>query len=51
MNRIEYYNTVYDKFWQRQTHRYGYTRYEKKIIESIMNRNAKKVFSCGIGTG
>ena len=51
MNRIEYYNTVYDKFWQRQTHRYGCTGYEEIIINNIVSRNAKKVFSCGIGTG
>lgn len=51
MNRIEYYNKVYDKFWQRQTHRYGCTGYEEIIINNIVSRNAKKVFSCGIGTG
>ena len=38
MNRIEYYNTVYDKFWKRQTHRYGCAGYEEIIINNIVNK-------------
>lgn len=51
MNRMEYYNSIYDKFWQRQTHRYGVTEYEKVVLNSILKKNAKNVFSCAIGTG
>lgn len=29
MNRMEYYNSIYDKFWQRQTHRYGLLNMKK----------------------
>ena len=36
MNRMEYYNSIYDKFWQRQTHRYGVTEYEKVVLNSIL---------------
>lgn len=44
MNRMEYYNSIYDKFWQRQTHRYGVTEYEKVVLNSILKKKCKKCF-------
>lgn len=47
----DYFNTVYDKFWEKQTKVYGITRYEKYIIHEIVKRKPKKVFEVGIGNG
>ena len=44
MNRMEYYNSIYDKFWQRQTHRYGVTEYEKVVLNSILKKMQKMFF-------
>lgn len=44
MNRMEYYNLIYDKFWQRQTHRYGVTEYEKVVLNSILKKMQKMFF-------
>lgn len=44
-------NTNYDIFWDRQTKKYGITRYEKYIIHEILKRNPRKVFEVGIGNG
>ena len=45
----DYFNSVYDKFWEKQTKVYGVTSYEKYIIHEIMKRSPKKVFEVGIG--
>lgn len=47
----DYFNTVYDKFWEKQTKVYGITKYEKYIIHEIIRRKPKKVFEVGIGNG
>lgn len=44
-------NANYDVFWDRQTKKYGITRYEKFIIHEILKRNPRKVFEVGIGNG
>lgn len=44
-------NANYDVFWDRQTKKYGITRYEKFIIHEILKRNPQKVFEVGIGNG
>lgn len=47
----DYFNTIYDKYWEKQTKVYGITTYEKYIIHEINKRNPKKVFEVGIGNG
>ena len=44
-------NANYDIFWDRQTKKYGVTRYEKFIIHEIIKRNPRRVFEVGIGNG
>lgn len=41
----------YDIFWDKQTKKYGVTRYEKFIMHEIMKRKPQKVFEVGIGNG
>lgn len=47
----DYFNTIYDKYWEKKSKLYGITRYEKYIIHAIMKRKPKKVFEVGIGNG
>ncbi len=51
MEEIQYYKTVYDKFWKNQTKRYGYGVYERNLVRLIAHSLPKKVFEVGIGTG
>ena len=47
----KYFNSIYDKFWERQTKVYGVSKYEKYIIHEIVKRKPQKVFEVGIGNG
>lgn len=47
----KYFNTVYDKFWEKQTQLYGFGKYEKYIAYVIKKSNPKRVFEVGIGNG
>lgn len=51
MEEIQYYKTVYSKFWKNQTKKYGYTAYEKNLVRLIAQSSPKQVFEVGIGTG
>lgn len=46
-----YYVERYDKFWERQTKKYGISKYEKYLIHRIIKRNPEVVFEVGIGNG
>lgn len=51
MEEVQYYKTVYSKFWENQTKRYGYGLYERNLVRIILRSSPKKVFEVGIGTG
>lgn len=51
MDEVQYYKTVYNKFWVNQTQKYGYATYEQKLVKLISRSSPKKVFEVGIGTG
>lgn len=51
MEEVQYYKTVYNKFWEKQTKKYGYGAYEQNLVRLILASNPKKVFEVGIGTG
>lgn len=51
MEEIQYYKTVYSKFWVNQTKKYGYTTYEQNLVELITQSSPSCVFEVGIGTG
>ena len=38
----DYFNSIYDKFWEKQTKVYGVTRYEKYIIHEIVKESPRK---------
>lgn len=51
MNEVQYFNEVYNKFWENQTRKYGYSVYEKSLVRLIARSRPKSVFEVGIGTG
>lgn len=51
MDEVQYYKTVYSKFWKEQTKKYGYGTYEQELVKLIFTSKPKKVFEVGIGTG
>ena len=51
MEEMNYYKTVYDKFWVNQTKLYGYGPYERKLVNLIADCSPERVFEVGIGTG
>ncbi|MCM1182622.1 MAG: class I SAM-dependent methyltransferase [Roseburia sp.] len=51
MDEIQYYKTVYNKYWASQTKKYGYGLYEQNLVNLILKSKPKKVFEVGIGTG
>lgn len=51
MEEVQYYKTVYSKFWKNQTKKYGYTVYEQNLVRLIARSLPKCVFEVGIGTG
>lgn len=51
MDEAQYYKTVYNKFWEEQTKKYGYSPYEQKLVQLISKSSPKEVFEVGIGTG
>lgn len=51
MEEIQYYKTVYSKYWKDQTKKYGYAPYEQNLVRLIMQSAPKRVFEVGIGTG
>lgn len=51
MEEIQYYKTVYSKFWKNQTKKYGYSAYERNLVQLIADSLPDKVFEVGIGTG
>lgn len=51
MEEIQYYKTVYSKFWKNQTKKYGYAAYERNLVRLITESLPEKVFEVGIGTG
>lgn len=51
MKEIQYYKTVYSKYWREQTKKYGYAPYEQNLVRLILQSEPKKVFEVGIGTG
>ena len=51
MEEIQYYKTVYSKFWKNQTKKYGYGTYERNLVGLIANSLPERVFEVGVGTG
>lgn len=51
MEEVQYYKTVYSKFWKNQTKKYGYTLYEQNLVSLIARSEPQRVFEVGIGTG
>jgi len=51
MEEIEYYKTIYSKFWAEQTKKYGYAPYEQNLVRLIEKSSPQRVFEVGIGTG
>lgn len=51
MDEVQYYSEVYNKFWEKQTQKYGYSVYEKNLVRLIARPHPKNVFEVGIGTG
>lgn len=51
MEEIQYYKTVYSKFWANQTKIYGHDEYTKKLVSMILYSSPQKVFEVAIGTG
>lgn len=51
MDELQYYKTVYNKFWEKQTKIYGYGAYEQNLVRLILASEPQKVFEVGIGTG
>lgn len=51
MKETNYYKTVYNKFWEKQTKKYGYSLYEHRLVQLISKSSPKEVFEVGIGTG
>lgn len=51
MEEVQYYKEVYNKFWEKQTKKYGYSVYEKSLVRLIARSNPQNVFEVGIGTG
>lgn len=51
MEESKYYKTVYNKFWEKQTKKYGYSLYERNLVKLISRTSPKEVFEVGIGTG
>ena len=51
MEEIQYYKTVYSKYWAEQTKKYGYAPYEQNLVRLIKKSSPQKVFEVGIGTG
>lgn len=51
MDEIQYYRTVYNKFWVEQVKKYGYMKYEQNLVRIIAETSPQKVFEVGIGTG
>lgn len=51
MDEVQYYKTVYNKFWEKQTKKYGYGAYEQNLVKLILTSKPQKVFEVGIGTG
>lgn len=51
MEEIQYYKTVYSKFWREQTKKYGYGVYERHLVKLIVKSAPQRVFEVGIGTG
>lgn len=51
MREEQYYKTVYNKFWEKQTRVYGYALYERNLVRLISQSSPKVVFEVGIGTG
>lgn len=51
MEEIQYYKTVYSKFWKNQTKKYGYSAYERNLVKLITASSPERVFAVGIGTG
>ena len=51
MDEVQYYKTVYNKFWEVQTKKYGYAIYERSLVNLISKSSPKRVFEVGIGTG
>lgn len=51
MEEAKYYKTVYNKFWEQQTKKYGYSLYERNLVKLISRSSPKEVFEVGIGTG
>jgi ubiquinone/menaquinone biosynthesis C-methylase UbiE len=51
MDEVQYYKTIYNKFWEIQTKKYGFAVYEQNLVNLILKSKPKKVFEVGIGTG
>lgn len=51
MDETKYYKTVYNKFWEKQVKKYGYSLYEQRLVQLISKSSPKEVFEVGIGTG
>lgn len=51
MEEVQYYKTVYSRFWKNQTKKYGYALYEQNLVSLIARSAPKSVFEVGIGTG
>ena len=51
MEEVQYYKEVYNKFWEKQTKKYGYSVYEKSLVSLIARSHPQNVFEVGIGTG
>lgn len=51
MEEVQYYKTVYSKFWKNQTKKYGYSEYERNLVRLIAASSPERVFEVGIGTG
>lgn len=49
--RKDFFNSVYDLWWEKQTKIYGVSKYEKHIIHEIVKRKPDKVFEVAIGNG
>lgn len=49
--RKDFFNSVYDLWWEKQTKIYGVSKYEKYIIHEIVKRKPNKVFEVAIGNG
>ena len=47
----EYLQNTYAGFWQKQTHVYGIGMWEQKILDVITDKDPKRCFEVGMGTG